>query len=57
LKSPLLGMIDLFILDIIILFSICAYAKVNKIAAWLLVPYLLWIIYATTLNVGIYCLN
>ena len=30
---------------------------VNRAAAWLLVPYLLWILYALTLNAGIVTLN
>jgi tryptophan-rich sensory protein len=30
---------------------------VNRAAAWLLVPYLLWILYASTLNAGIVALN
>ncbi|MCH9621626.1 MAG: Tryptophan-rich protein TspO [Chlamydiia bacterium] len=57
LRSPLLGMIDIFTLILFILFSIYFYQKVNKIAAWLLVPYLLWVVYASTLNVAIFILN
>jgi len=30
---------------------------VNRAAGWLLVPYLLWILYASTLNAGIVALN
>lgn len=29
----------------------------SRIASWLLVPYLLWLLYATTLNIGIIVLN
>jgi tryptophan-rich sensory protein len=31
--------------------------RAQRIAAWLLVPYLAWVAYATTLNAGIVVLN
>lgn len=45
-----------FFLASIILMITCSY-KVNKIASYLLVPYLLWGIYATTLMVSLYFIN
>jgi tryptophan-rich sensory protein len=30
---------------------------VDKIATWLLAPYLVWIAYATTINAGVVALN
>lgn len=45
-----------FFLASIILMIMCSY-KVNKIAAYLLIPYLLWGIYATILMVNIYFIN
>ena len=36
---------------------IIATAKWSKLAAWLLVPYLAWLLFATSLNIGIIALN
>ncbi|MBU0750117.1 tryptophan-rich sensory protein [Patescibacteria group bacterium] len=33
------------------------FKKYNHLSAWLLVPYLLWVTYASTLNLGILLLN
>ncbi|AYL93927.1 TspO/MBR family protein [Mucilaginibacter celer] len=33
------------------------FGKFNRLAAWLLVPYLLWVSFATVLNASIYFLN
>ena len=40
-----------------ILLSIVAFAKINKAAAWLLVPYISWVSFATILNYSIWQLN
>jgi len=40
-----------------ILLNIYWFHKFNKTAAWLLVPYLLWVSFAALLNVNIYLLN
>lgn len=37
--------------------TILAFAKINKTAAWLLVPYICWISFATILNYSIWELN
>ncbi len=34
-----------------------AAARWSRIAAWIMVPYLLWLLFATTLNIGIIALN
>lgn len=57
LKSPILGLIDiLFLLSMIILTIISAW-RVRSLAGILLVPYPIWVLYATTLNAGIWLLN
>ena len=53
---------DLAFLDIILLFMLIAgtmysFRKISKTAAWLLVPYLLWVGFATVLNFQIWKLN
>ncbi|ASU33706.1 TspO/MBR family protein [Mucilaginibacter xinganensis] len=40
-----------------IILNIRWFAKFSKIAAWLLVPYLLWVSFASLLNLSIYLLN
>lgn len=44
-------------LAIVLAATIIAAYKVDRLAAWLLVPYLAWIFYATSLNAGIAVLN
>lgn len=45
------------VLDVLVVATVWAFARVDRLAAWLLVPYLLWILYATALNVAIAALN
>lgn len=47
----------LVILWILILLMILSFRKVDRLAAWLQIPYLLWVIYAAYLNLGVWLLN
>jgi benzodiazapine receptor len=47
----------LIILWILILLMILSYQKVDKIAAWLQIPYLLWVTFAGYLNYMVWMLN
>jgi len=40
-----------------ILWTIILFHKISKAAAWLLVPYILWVSFATVLTVSIFTLN
>lgn len=40
-----------------IVLNILAFSKISKPAAWLLVPYLLWVSFAGYLNLSVYLLN
>ncbi len=42
---------------LLILLNINAFSKYTRIAAWLLLPYLLWVSFASVLNFSIYMLN
>ena len=53
----LLAFFWLVLLWTLIIFTIKAFYKISKPAAWLLVPYLLWVTFAGVLNLAIYCLN
>jgi hypothetical protein len=37
--------------------TMIAAARVDRLAAWLLAPYLLWVAYATTINIGVVQMN
>ena len=57
LRLPLLGFIDIILLWIAILLTILHFLKVSKFAGVLLVPYLLWVSFATLLNLSLWILN
>lgn len=61
---PLIGGAALWIasgiivaLDIAVVITMLRFARVRPVAAWLLAPYLAWILYATTLSFGLAVLN
>lgn len=47
----------LIVLWILILLMILSFRKVDKPAAWLQIPYLLWVTFAAYLNLGVWLLN
>ncbi len=51
------GLGIIVVLDAAIVVEIVLSARRSRVAAWLLVPYLLWCLYATTLNAGLAALN
>jgi benzodiazapine receptor len=53
--GPAIGVI--VVLVALVVATIAAFARHDRLAAGLLVPYLLWISYATALNVAIWTLN
>lgn len=57
LRSPLLGLMDILLLWIAILFTIFYFFQVSKFAGLLLIPYLLWVSFATVLNFSLWILN
>lgn len=57
LQSPLLGLINIIILDMLVILYIIKTYRVSKISSYLFVPYLLWIIFATYLNAYIFIYN
>ena len=48
---------DIIILFLLITGTISSFRKISKTAAWLLVPYLLWVGFALVLNLQIWRLN
>lgn len=57
LQNPLAGLFDILILLAAIAITIKKFMHIDKLAAILLIPYLLWVGYAATLNAGIVYLN
>lgn len=57
LQNPLLGLINIVLLSALIILTIINAWPVRQLAGVLLIPYLIWVIYATTLNFGIWLLN
>lgn len=56
-KQPFLAFMEIIILWILILLTIVSFSKIAKSAAYLLLPYLLWVSFATYLNFAIWKLN
>ncbi|HLD20113.1 MAG TPA: TspO/MBR family protein [Patescibacteria group bacterium] len=57
LRSPGGALIEIVFLWLAILSTIIAFAKISKLAAWLLVPYIVWVGFAMYLNYSIWRLN
>lgn len=57
LKNPMLALIEIVILWLMIYETYLKFIKINKIAAYLLIPYLAWVAFATVLNASIWWLN
>ncbi len=57
LRQPLLGLVDIILLLIAIVMTIIAFRRIRPAAGALLVPYALWVAYASTLNAAIWQLN
>ncbi len=57
LTSPLLGLICIIVLWISIILTIKLFYKIDKKATYLLIPYILWVSFATILNYYILILN
>lgn len=57
LKSPILGLLVILLLEVSIILTIKSFSRVNKTAAYLLYPYLFWVSFATLLNLSIVALN
>jgi benzodiazapine receptor len=57
LKAPLYALVELSVLWVFILLSIIRFYKISKPAAYLLIPYIVWVSFAAVLNLSIVLLN
>lgn len=57
LQNIVLALIVIILLDIFVILTIKSFYKISKISGLILIPYLLWILFATYLNIGYLVLN
>ena len=57
LHSTLFGLFDIVALLIFLILTILSFHKLSKTAAYLLIPYVLWVSFATILNISLVLLN
>ncbi len=50
LRNPLLGFVDIILLDMFVVFYFSVCFVVKRSASWFFVPYMLWLAFATYLN-------
>jgi tryptophan-rich sensory protein len=56
-KMPFWALVDIVILWLFILLTLVQFWKINKAAGALLIPYLLWVSFASLLNYSVWRLN
>jgi tryptophan-rich sensory protein len=56
-RNPFAAFIEILVLWVAIVMTIIAFARISRLAALLLVPYLLWTTFATVLNAAFWRLN
>ncbi len=57
LQNPLLAFIEIIVMWFAILATILSFYKISKPAAYLLIPYIAWVSFASILNLSIWFLN
>ena len=57
LKNVGLALAIIVLLDLLVLFNIIEFSKTSKASGYILIPYFLWILFATYLNFGYFVLN
>jgi len=57
LHRPGIALLVILAMDVLIVGTIRAFAHHDRIAAWMLAPYLVWSVFATYLNAGFWWLN
>lgn len=57
LHSPLWALVDIALMLLVIVWTMVLFFRISKPAMWLLVPYILWVSFASYLNYSIWILN
>jgi benzodiazapine receptor len=56
-QSPFWGVVIIILLWIAILFTTIKFFKISIAAGWLMIPYILWVTFASALNISIWLIN
>lgn len=48
--QPMIALVEILIFNVLLAGMIYVYSRLNAVSAWLLVPYQLWLLFATALN-------
>ena len=57
LQAPGIALVEILTLWVAIFATLLSFWRISKIAGWLFVPYLVWVSFATILNLEIWRLN
>lgn len=57
LQNPLYWLVNIILLWLIIIYNIILFYKIDKKAWSIMIPYLLWVTFASALNLSLYILN
>lgn len=57
LRNPLVALIEIILLLLVIYETFILFNRINKVAGYLFIPYLLWVAFALLLNASIWWLN
>jgi len=57
LHQPLWAFCEIVLLWVAILLTIISFIRVSRFAGWLMIPYILWVSFASVLNFSVYLLN
>ncbi len=55
--AHVLALADVVVLDLVVAVTMTEFARRSKLASWLLVPYLLWLLFSTAVNAAVVWLN
>lgn len=51
------SLVEIIFLDIMVTYCLLTFHKINRLAGWLMLPYLIWICFATVLNFSLWLAN
>ncbi len=57
LQNPGLAFAEIIVLLLVIVYTTMLFFRVDKVAGWLMVPYIVWVAFATVLNGTIWMMN
>lgn len=57
LRSPTAAFAEIVVLVALVATTLVLFHRVNRWAGYLLIPYLLWVVYASTINLGVATMN